>query len=54
MAGPGQTKTSAWAPAGDTRAYTEPPYHIALLRQAVNLFESEEMEARLVDPSFAV
>ena len=51
---PGQTKTSAWAPAGDTRAYTEPPYHIARLRQAVNLFESKEMEASLVDPTFAV
>lgn len=49
---PGQTKTSPWAPAGDTRAYTRPPYHIARLRQAANLFEGDELEAQLLDPAF--
>lgn len=49
---PGQTKTSAWAPAGDTRAYTRPPYHIARLRQAMNLFESDELENQLTDANF--
>lgn len=49
---PGQTKASSWAPAGDTRSYCMPPYHIARLRQAANLFESEELEAQLLDPQF--
>lgn len=51
---PGQTKASAWAPAGDTRAYTKPPFHIARLRQAMNLFDGGELEAQLNDPKFSV
>ena len=43
-----QERRSAWAAAGDSRAYTPPPRHIERLRQAINLFETDENEKKLL------
>jgi hypothetical protein len=45
---PDQVSGDAWSPASDVRAYSRPPAHIAVLRQAINLFERPELELQLL------